>query len=158
MSAVPVKGGVDSSSAASPLICSRSGAQVVEIAQLLLAVVSRALIEREQLPDGIRLRLRASDETEAALREYVTREKACCPFLDLSVERRGGELLLEVHGPAEAGPILALLSQLASRRQGVVTTGSRLEARGDTPASTSILTMSDAHPECRLTAARCRMT
>jgi hypothetical protein len=107
--------GISGPVTASPLICSRSGAQVVEIAQLLLAVVSQALIECEQLPDGIRLRLRASDETEAALREYVTREKACCPFLALSVERCGGELLLEVHGPAEAGPILALLSQLAGR-------------------------------------------
>jgi hypothetical protein len=94
--------------------CSASGAEVVEIARLLHSVAEVALIERQQLADGLRVRLRASEESERLLREYVRRERQCCPFLDLSLTRHDDELSLEVRGPAEAAPILNLLSLLAT--------------------------------------------
>ena len=54
---------------------------------------ARALIAREERDDGVVFRLRAGDDTRAALEELVRREAECCPFADYRVEATGDELI-----------------------------------------------------------------
>jgi hypothetical protein len=44
-----------------------------------------AYIGRERTGDGIRFRFHADDGIEAWVRDLAVRDKACCPFLDITV-------------------------------------------------------------------------
>jgi len=43
---------------------------------------------------------------EAAVTAFADAERACCPFLDIRVDRRGDAVLLRISGPEEAAPII----------------------------------------------------
>lgn len=55
--------------------------------------------------DGERLVFDAS--AEPALRELVTLEAECCPFLTFQLRRAGDAVELTITGPDEAAPIIA---------------------------------------------------
>jgi hypothetical protein len=52
-------------------------------------------------------RLAFDPSAELALRELVTLERQCCPFLALNLHRAEDGLELIVTGPDEAAPIIA---------------------------------------------------
>lgn len=93
------------------LACSLPPAEIVRTGEMLLDA-SRAMLSRERLPVGVRLRFTASSELKTLLRGFVEREKQCCPFLDLSLRLTTEEIALEIKGPPEATEILDLLFQL----------------------------------------------
>ena len=53
---------------------------------------------------GLVARYAAGDE--AAVRAFADAERACCPFLDITVDREGDLVVLRVSGPAEAAPVI----------------------------------------------------
>ncbi|MGH2996609.1 MAG: hypothetical protein ACRDM9_09875 [Gaiellaceae bacterium] len=56
---------------------------------------------RETTAWGARLRLTGGEDVERAVEDLAARERACCPVLDIRVERRSGEIWLEIHAPPE---------------------------------------------------------
>jgi hypothetical protein len=59
-----------------------------------------ALTTRERRDDGVVLRLRAGDDTRAALEDLVRREAECCPFADYRLEAAGDELIWTITAAA----------------------------------------------------------
>jgi hypothetical protein len=98
---------------APPLCCSKSGDDLLHIAQTFRTVVSDGLIERERTASGARFRVRHSAHTEAQIHEFVQRESECCPFFEFAVDRGHDEISLEIAGPVAAGSLLDLLYRLA---------------------------------------------
>jgi hypothetical protein len=58
----------------------------------------------EALPDGVRVTFTA--ESWEPVARYIEVESQCCPFLDLSAERRAGGVLLSVTGRPEAQDLI----------------------------------------------------
>jgi hypothetical protein len=54
---------------------------------------AHALISREDREGGVVFRLRAGDDTRAALEDLTRREAQCCPFADYRLQAAGGELV-----------------------------------------------------------------
>jgi hypothetical protein len=100
-----------------PLTCSKGSEEVAEIGKLLLTLAGRSLSPPERTPNGYRLRVRPDADVETALREFVRRDKECCPFLDFSVRRDQDALQLEVRGPEAASRLLDLCVEFASLGQ-----------------------------------------
>jgi hypothetical protein len=81
-----------------PIVCDMSGApdtaeeRMAEWARLFAA----AYVGRERTAGGVRWRLRAGDGIEEWVRDLAVREKACCPFLDLTVTTIGGEVRWDI--------------------------------------------------------------
>lgn len=96
-----------------PLTCSQSSEEVAEIGKLLLTLAGRSLTPPERTPTGYRLRLRPEAEVESALRDFVRRDKECCPFLDFSVKRDPQALQVDVRGPEAARRLLDLCVEFA---------------------------------------------
>jgi hypothetical protein len=97
-----------------PLACSKGSEEVAEIGKLLLTLAGRSLTPPERTPLGYRLRLPPDAESEAALDEFILRDKECCPFLDFTVQREPDALQLDVHGPKAASRLLDLCVEFAS--------------------------------------------
>lgn len=93
--------------------CSTSGDDLLNIAQTFRSAVRSGLVGRTRTATGVRFRVREGPEVIAALREFVRREKACCPFFDFDISSHGSEVQLDIEGPPEARPLLDLLFQLA---------------------------------------------
>jgi len=65
-----------------------------------------ALRSRTATPGALVLRFAAPGDVAARVDRLVAAERECCPFLRFAVRRTGTEVVLEVTGPPEAGPIL----------------------------------------------------
>jgi hypothetical protein len=93
-----------------PMACSLDGGDLrsryVELSRLGAA----ALIESQSKGPRHRLRFRRSAELERKLEAVVAAEAKCCPFLDLSIRREEGELVLTISGPPEAEPVSGQLA------------------------------------------------
>jgi hypothetical protein len=94
--------------AQAPLTCSKGSEEVAEIGKLLLTLARCSLTPPERTTTGYRLRLRPDAEVETTLREFVRRDKECCPFLEFSVKRDQETLQLDVRGPEAASRLLDL--------------------------------------------------
>lgn len=97
----------------SSLTCSQSPDEVAKIAALLLWLASRSVGPPGRTASGYRLRLRVSDEVQAALRDFVQRDRDCCPFLEFTIDAGPQEVRLEVTGPEGAWRILETCFELA---------------------------------------------
>jgi hypothetical protein len=87
-----------------PLACSLDAAAFAEREARWRALSARALVGRERLAEGVRLRYRAGAAEE--LRELVRLEGECCAFLDLRLAESAEHITLEVSGPPEAAEIV----------------------------------------------------
>jgi hypothetical protein len=72
-------------------------------------------LERPQ-PTRLRLILSA-DASPEAVRELLVREQACCAFLGFTITSGEGRLVADLEVPAEAGPVLDGLVELAAGRR-----------------------------------------
>jgi hypothetical protein len=84
-----------------PIACSL-GAGELELRLAAIAEIgAESLIGHEA--DGRRnlLRFRADPATRTRLSEIVAAEAKCCSFLDLTLEERGGDLVLSVVAPED---------------------------------------------------------
>ena len=87
-----------------PIACTLSaGGQAVRREEAA-TLMRRALVGREPIEGGVRLRFRGESEQE--LRELLRRERECCPFFGFSLAAGGPELVLEATAPPEARELL----------------------------------------------------
>lgn len=95
------------------LTCTRSNDEVAEIGALLSSLAGHSLASPQRTPNGYSLRLAATDEAAATLREFVRRDKECCAFLSFTVEEQPDEIRLDVIGPLGASETLDLCFAVA---------------------------------------------
>jgi hypothetical protein len=90
-----------------PIACSLSGAELAQRLERWRALEKRALIGAERTAAGASQRYRADAAVETELRDLISLEGECCPFLEFRLERRDEELVLEVSGPPGADQVVA---------------------------------------------------
>jgi hypothetical protein len=81
----------------------------VEQADLLAAysgLAERHLIGLDRRPLGLTATVARTPESEASVERIVRIEHACCPFMDLAVDRRGDGLVLTYGGGEIVAPVL----------------------------------------------------
>jgi len=88
-----------------PIACSLSASEYAARMQEIAALVSRALLSRVQIRDGVRLTFEPGMDIEGQLREIIAAEARCCPFLRFEIRPGADVLLLDITGPEEAAPI-----------------------------------------------------
>lgn len=86
----------------SPFFCNMNaltGEQKKRIVELVKQLKAKTQ-EVKELPDGFAFRYKPDSETVRDAAEFITYERACCPFFEfeLSVEREGGPLWLRLRG------------------------------------------------------------
>jgi hypothetical protein len=91
-----------------PIACTLSPDGLASRLALIDALARDGLLERTLTDNGLRVRLRDTPEIEQRTRELVAAESSCCAFLDFSVGRADGDLVLDISGPEEARPVVAL--------------------------------------------------
>ena len=95
-----------------PIACSLSATAIPSRLEDFADLVRHALRERRSTRDGVRVRLSDSHENERSVRELVTAEARCCPFLDFDLRREDGALVLDVAGPPDARPVIDALFEV----------------------------------------------
>jgi hypothetical protein len=68
--------------------------------------VLRAGIEREQLPDGIRVRFERDIDVRA-IAELASAEQTCCNFFDFKIGIGSDSVTLDITGPEAAQDLIA---------------------------------------------------
>lgn len=92
-----------------PIACTLSAADYARRTGDTAALARRALRSRRPIPDGTRLTFEASADTARQLREIVAAEARCCAFLRMDLRDAEDAVILDITGPAEAEPIIAVL-------------------------------------------------
>ena len=97
-----------------PLACSLAGAEMADRQAELRALFAGRVVEAVREGHALRLELRDSPGLGERLERVVQLERACCPFLDLAVERDAGRLVVHIDGPPEAAAIIDVFDELVS--------------------------------------------
>jgi hypothetical protein len=92
-----------------PLACALPADEAERQARRTRTTLAAAVLWREEIEGGLRLRFPGDEATDAAVREVIEAESRCCPFLTMAAEPRGSQLELTVTGPPEAKPMIELL-------------------------------------------------
>ena len=90
-----------------PVACRLSQAELGE-RKKVLAELSRGIVERRKLPDGLALRCESVPGVVSRLGQLVELERACCPFIHfrIVVEPANGPVWLELTGPPDSRDLL----------------------------------------------------
>jgi hypothetical protein len=89
-----------------PIACALDQSQFAERKRLVERLVEQA-IERQTLPNGVRLRFEANTGRATELAKFVDMERSCCPFLAFRIDAKPGECIaLELTGPIPAQQII----------------------------------------------------
>jgi len=88
-----------------PIACSLGASALRQRLSEIVEVGADSLIERSTEGERHLLRFRSDAETRRRLEAIVVAEAECCSFLDLSLEERGGELVLSIGAPQDGQPI-----------------------------------------------------
>jgi hypothetical protein len=91
-----------------PIACTLTPEGMTARLALIDALAADGLLDRTATGTGLRVRLRDAPEIEQRTRELVAAESQCCAFLDFALAREGGDLVLDIHGPADARPVIDL--------------------------------------------------
>jgi hypothetical protein len=94
-----------------PVICTLGPSALAARRAGLLSDLLRRASDREDRPDGCRLRFGAESDTLTAIVRTVDAERQCCRFLQfqITVEPDGGPIWLELTGPPGTGEFLSAL-------------------------------------------------
>ena len=94
-----------------PIVCTLGPAALQARREGLLSELARRAGEREELPQGLRLRFSADPGVIPLIARAVDGERECCRFLrfTLTVEPDGGPIALELTGPPGAREFLSAL-------------------------------------------------
>jgi hypothetical protein len=92
-----------------PIACTLSAADYAARTGDTRELARHALRSRQPIPDGARLTFEPGPDTERQLREFIAAEARCCAFLRMDLRPGVDALVLDVTGPAQAGPIIAEL-------------------------------------------------
>lgn len=101
-----------------PVGCTGSSDEVAGIVRLLAALASEAPAPPERTDTGYALRLSASPQLKQLANEFISRDSACCPFLEFGLDRDGRDLRLVVSGPEDAQTALDRSFELCRVAQG----------------------------------------
>jgi hypothetical protein len=91
-----------------PMACTLSPDGMTARLALIDALAADGLLDRTPTASGIRVRLRDTPDIERRTRELVAAESACCAFLDFTLRRETGDLLLDITGPQDARPAIEM--------------------------------------------------
>lgn len=83
-----------------PIACSLQGGELERRLEEIAALGAESLLEHARDGDRHRLRFRSDPETRRRLEALVAAEAECCPFLGLSLEAGGPEIVLTALAPA----------------------------------------------------------
>lgn len=92
-----------------PIVCTLGPAALKARREGLLSDLLRRVDERQDIPEGLRVRFPAEGDTLALIAGIVDAERQCCRFLrfQITVEADGGPLWLELTGPPGTGEFLS---------------------------------------------------
>lgn len=79
-----------------PPSCSLQGRELQDRLDAIAALGAESLLGQESDGDRQRLRFRPDPETRRKLEALVAAESKCCPFLELSLEGGGEEIVLTI--------------------------------------------------------------
>jgi MerR family copper efflux transcriptional regulator len=82
-----------------PVACSLGESDLQRRLDQVAEVGATSLIDRDAEGGKHKLRFRADPIARRRLEEIVAAEAECCPFLDLDLSERGGELILMFAAP-----------------------------------------------------------
>ena len=84
-----------------PIACSLSGANLRWLATSLLARITSAAVEMEELPDGLAFRVPGDRKWMALVLAWIAAERECCRFLtfELSAQPNLGPVCVRLTGP-----------------------------------------------------------
>jgi hypothetical protein len=74
----------------------------------LIDALADGVLDRTPTASGMRVRLRDTPDIEQRTRELVAAESACCAFLDFTLAREDGDLVLDITGPQNARPVIEM--------------------------------------------------
>jgi hypothetical protein len=89
-----------------PIACTLSPDGMTARLALIDALAADGLLDRTPTASGMRVRLRDTPDIERRTRELVAAESACCAFLDFTLGREDGDLVLDITGPQNARPVI----------------------------------------------------
>ena len=89
-----------------PIACPLTPDDMTDRQALIDTLAADGLIDRTTTETGLRVRLRDTPEIVRRTRELIAAESRCCAFLEFTLTRDGGELVLEIAGPDEARPVI----------------------------------------------------
>jgi hypothetical protein len=84
-----------------PVACSLTSAGLAAQASRWERLGARAMTERKQTPQGLRLSFRPEPGVEDELRQLVAVENECCPWADWTVEANSGQVVLHVRSAGD---------------------------------------------------------
>ena len=96
------------------LACSLDAAEGAARARRWRALLDTHLLLRTPTTSGQRLTFPSDPDVTGEVDALVVAEHACCPFLDLTIERFEDVVILDVGGPPEAADIVATMFGSAS--------------------------------------------
>jgi hypothetical protein len=91
-----------------PVACALSPDAMTARLALIDALGADGLLDRTPTASGLRVRLRDTPDIEQRTRELVAAESACCAFLDFTLGREDGDLVLDITGPQNARPVIEM--------------------------------------------------
>ena len=91
-----------------PIACTLTPDDMTDRQALIDELATDGLIDRTATEAGLRIRLRDTPEIERRTRELIAAESRCCAFLEFTLRRDGGELVLEIAGPDDARPVIEM--------------------------------------------------
>jgi hypothetical protein len=91
-----------------PIACTLSPDGMTARLALIEALAADGLLDRTPTASGLRLRLRDTPHIEQRTRELVAAESECCAFLDFTLGREDGDLVLHITGPPDARPVIEM--------------------------------------------------
>ena len=91
-----------------PIACTLTPGGMTARLALIDALAADGLIARTPTESGLRVRLRDTPEIERRTRELVEAESQCCAFLEFTLGRDDGDLVLDIAGPQDARPVIEL--------------------------------------------------
>lgn len=97
-----------------PLACSLTASEQSERADEIRELARGALVSRRRDEGRVVLSFRADPGVADEVEDLARRERECCPFLELSVERGGGLVALSIGAAPDAQPVLDAFYELAS--------------------------------------------
>jgi len=92
-----------------PIACTLTPDELQGRVSLMDALATTALLAREPIGGGLRVRFRDTPGTEQRIRELAAAESACCAFLRFDVHHDRHAVVLDITGSREAQPVITEL-------------------------------------------------
>ena len=96
-----------------PLACSLTAAEQSDRAAEFRELARRSLVDRRRKPGLVVLSFRPTPGVAEQVHDLARRERECCPFLRLSVQRSGGLVALSIGAGPDADAVLDAFYELA---------------------------------------------